>query len=72
MEFISGKARTEIGHLQGFSGVNFRYGHVGPITTAHDPYAKKLSWVVKAEPGTEITLQVSGQRAGKVTAVIKL
>ena len=72
VEFISGKSRTEIGHLQGFSGVNFRYGHVGPITTAHDPYAKKLSWVVKAEPGTEITLQVSGQRAGKVTAVIKL
>jgi len=71
-QIISGKAREEIGHLQGFSGVNFRYGHVGPITTAHDPYAKRLSWIVKAKPGTQITVQVSGDRAGKVCKTVTL
>lgn len=72
VEFIRGKAKEEIGHLQGFSGVKFRYGHVGPITTPHEPYAKRLSWVVKAEPGTQFTITVSAPRAGKITETVTL
>jgi len=71
-EYIAGKAKDEIGHLQGFSGVRTGYGHIGPSTGAHEPFAKKLSWVVKAVPGTELTLTVSAPRAGKVSTTIIL
>ena len=68
--FISGKAKEEIGHLQGFSGVNVGYGHIGPATAAHQPCAKKLSWIIKAAAGTQLQLTVSAPRAGKVSETI--
>ncbi len=70
--FISGKAKEKIGHLQGFSGVKVSYGHIGPATASHEPYAQKLCWVVKATPGAELTLTVSAPRAGRVTQTLKL
>lgn len=72
VQILAGKEKESIGHLQGFSGVKVTYGHIGPTTSSHDPCAKKLSWVVKAQPGSEITLTVSAPRAGKASATILL
>lgn len=72
LEFVSGKAKEEIGHLQGFSGIKVSYSHIGPVTAAHQPCAKKLNWVIKAPAGTAVTLTVSAPKAGKVCETILL
>jgi len=70
VEFVSGKAKEEIGHLQGFSGVRINYSHTGPVTVAHPPCAKKVEWVIKAPQGNPLTITASAPRAGKVTETI--
>ncbi|MBQ2697963.1 MAG: zinc carboxypeptidase, partial [Clostridia bacterium] len=72
VEVVEGKAKTEIGHLQGFSGVRAATIHTGPVTVKHEPFAKKLSWVVKGAAGTEVTLTVSAPRAGRAVAKVTL
>ena len=72
IEFVSGKKKEEIGHLQGFSGVRINYSHIGPVTVSHQPYAKKIEWIIKASAGTNVEITVSAPRAGKSTAIIKI
>ena len=69
---ITGKEKTEIGHLQGFSGVRVGYGHIGAQTMGGEPCAKKITWVVSGKPGTEVTVTVSAPRAGKAEATVTL
>ena len=71
-EIISGKRTEEIGQLAGYgctSGSNAMYGI---MEFSSEPCEKKVTWVIKAEPGTELSLTVSGARTGKKTKIIKL
>ncbi len=70
---IVGKKSEEIGQLEGFSSANLG-SRPGAGTMNHAPYSKKLSWTVKAKPGTEITITCGAPRAGiaKETVVLRV
>ena len=71
VRIIQGKPEENIGHLQGISGIVARNG----LTLNSRPVAdicKKVSWIVKGEKGTEITLKCQGGRIGKVETKINL
>ncbi|MGB4026539.1 MAG: hypothetical protein WBL52_07340, partial [Bacillota bacterium] len=68
---VIGKTKQEIGHLDGRSGTTAAFSHWTPRATG-DQRVKKVSWVVKAQPGTEVTIKVRGDRAGCVTETVKL
>ena len=70
--FIEGKAKTEVGHLEGFSGLGGYNGGMGASTFQKDPCEKKFSFILKAKPGTELALTVTGGRSGKLTGTVKL
>lgn len=71
-EVIVGKEKEEIGHLNGYWGnANYGWG-LGGTTANHTPMSRKLSWVVEAEPGTEVTVVCGCPRAGKVSQKIIL
>jgi murein tripeptide amidase MpaA len=60
----SGKRREELGHLEGRSNkldVAAVYGE-----SATDNRAR-LEWVIEAKPGTNVTIKVLSERAGKIT-----
>ena len=71
-EIVAGKETEEIGHLEGFSGVKAGYGFAGGVTMNHAPYSKRLSWIVSAKEGTEVTVRVSAPRAGTAVQTISL
>ncbi len=71
-EMIEGKALTDIGHLEGFSGINSNYMYDGINTPKHDPLTKVATWIVKAEAGSEVTLNVSQQKSGAFSKSITL
>ncbi len=71
-EVLFGKAEEEIGHLEGFSGAKGNYTPMGPSTMAHAPYSKHMSWVVKAESGSEVTLCAACPRSGRSELKITL
>ncbi|HHY16604.1 MAG TPA: carboxypeptidase [Firmicutes bacterium] len=68
---VIGKARKEIGHLDGRSGSTSAFS-LWSSRSAGVNRVTKVSWVVKAQQGSEITIKVEGERAGYVTEVIKL
>ena len=70
--FLSGKAEDEIGHLEGFSGVDSSYGFNMIRTKNHAPFIKELSWILKAPAGTAVKLTVSNAKSGSASAEIKL
>lgn len=70
--FLSGKAEDEIGHLEGFSGVDSSYGFNMIRTKNHDPFIKELTWILKAPAGTAVKLTVSNAKSGSASAEIKL
>ena len=64
-EIVMGKAKENIGHLNGYWGSgDFGWG-LGASNVNHEPVQKKLSWIVSAEEGTEITIASSCPRAGR-------
>ncbi len=71
-ELLSGKAEEEIGHLEGFSGVDSSYGFNMIRTKNHAPFIKELSWIVKAAAGTSVKLSVSNAKSGSASAEIVL
>ncbi|MBR5520505.1 MAG: hypothetical protein IKU54_00765 [Oscillospiraceae bacterium] len=71
-EIVTGKADGKMGHLEGFSGVKSSYAWDNITTRNHAPFTKVLSWVVKADEGTEAVVTVSGPKAGCVKATIVL
>lgn len=71
-EVVMGKKVGSLGHIEGFSGVNSSYGHDNIGTGNHDPFTKKVEWVIKAREGTDFTMTVSGVKAGTVTAKVTL
>jgi len=68
---VIGKAKKEIGHLDGRSGSTSAFSHWSAQSTGADRVAK-VSWVVKAKKGSEITIKVKGERAGCAIETIRL
>lgn len=70
-EVITGKAKEDIGHLNGFwnSAV---IGGLGGVTPSHMPTSKKLSWILKGKEGDTVTITASAPRAGKLVETITL
>jgi len=64
---VSGERRTEAGHLSGRALKNTVYWGSDPTTDR-----AKVEWVVRASPGSTLTLTASHQRAGKVSRAIIL
>ena len=62
VEFVQGKAREEIGHLEGRSNKVSAFGFGASST---DNRGRK-QWVLRAPAGTQITLNVIGERAGSI------
>lgn len=63
---VIGKAKKEIGNLDGRSGSTSAWpssGRGNRIT--------KVTWVVKAQKGTEAVIKVGGERAGYVTEIVR-
>ncbi len=69
---VVGEKCVSLGHLEGFSGVNSDYSYDNINTYAHDPFTKKVEWVVKAKEGTVVKLKVSGIKAGEAKSEIIL
>ena len=68
-EILSGVPEAKIGNLSGYSRTvtgAFFYGNL--TTQKNAPARKKLTWIVRAEPRTRITLTASQEKAGKVGA----
>ncbi len=68
---VVGKAKKEIQNLEGRSGASGSFG-MGYFRGASDPREVKVSFVVKAQKGASVTVEVSSQRAGCVSANIPL
>ena len=71
-QLVTGKAVDTLGHLEGFSGVKSSYSWDNITTRRHDPFTKVVTWVVKAAAGTELTVTVSGPKAGVAKATVVL
>lgn len=70
-EVITGPKKIK--GLAGFHNISTRYGYGNNITTsAHEPFAEKLVFTVKAPAGTEITLKAVNERAGTAETKITL
>ena len=72
VSFINGQPVERIGQLEGFSGIVGMSHLAGFNTTIKNPCEKKLTWVIQAQSGTEITLQAKGEKCGVVTAKVTL
>ncbi len=71
-DVVMGKAKEDIGHLNGYWG-NFSWGWgMGGTTNNHAPASKKMTWVVSAPEGTEVTVTGGCPRAGKAVNKIVL
>ncbi len=71
-EMVMGAKESSLGHIEGFSGVNSGYSYDNINTYAHDPFTKKVSWIVKAKAGENVTVKVSGAKAGTACATLTL
>lgn len=70
---VSGLETTDIGNLEGYGSTStgtFFYGNISTMQNAHA--RKKLTWVVEASEGTEITISCHQEKAGKASQTIKL
>lgn len=66
VELIEGKEKTEIGQLEGFSGIGGYNGGLGASSFQRAPLEKKVTWIVRCEKGTRLQLSCSGARIGCV------
>ena len=69
---VMGKAAYTLGHLEGFSGVASSYSWDNITTRQHAPFTKVVEWVIAAKEGAEVTVTVSGPKAGSVKATVVL
>ncbi|MBQ1270029.1 MAG: zinc carboxypeptidase [Clostridia bacterium] len=72
VEIIEGKAVMDLGQLEGFSGIKNGASSGGQVSIVGAPCEKKVSWIVKASAGTEVTVSFAHPRAGKAEAKIIL
>jgi hypothetical protein len=70
VKIVTGKPKTDIGHLPGLSGST--RGRGGWMGSSGEGTRKEVEWVLKAEEGAQVTITVSSERAGTDTADIVL
>jgi len=70
-EVVAGKAKREIGHLEGRSGASGGFW-MGYFRGGAAMRERRLSWVVKGEKGATATIKVHGPRAGTAVAEVTL
>ena len=63
-EIIGGPSRQEIGQLAGSMAARFNHGDGG------SPERALASWIVRCQPGTELTVEATHQRAGTTSISI--
>ncbi|HEX2916264.1 MAG TPA: M14 family metallopeptidase [Chloroflexia bacterium] len=62
VEIVSGQEEAELSHLEGRSNKQ----SVSPFQNGYaSDYRAKVEWVVKANPGTKITVEAYAERAGR-------
>lgn len=70
---ISGLEKTKIGNLEGYGSTSTGTNFYGNISTDYNAKArKKLTWVVRAKSGTEITVSCAQEKSGKASKTITL
>lgn len=72
LHFTDGKARTDIGQLEGFSGISGYNSTLGALSMEKDPHSRRLVWVVEGAEGTELTLTATGAHIGKTSQKVVL
>lgn len=71
-EVIQGKAREDVGFLNGFAGVGTYGWGLGGTTENHLPSTKTLHYVIKAQPGDTVTIRCESPRSGQVQRAVVL
>ena len=66
---LDGPERREVGHLQGRSNKG-QFAGIAPVTPTD--MRGLVRWLVSAEPGTELSLEVTSERAGVLRASLVL
>lgn len=69
---VIGETVIDIGQLAGYSHSGTLGSGRGGTTLNHAPQSRTLKYVVKAEAGTAVTLQVTSERAGCITKTLIL
>lgn len=69
-EVVYGSAEQVIDHLQGYSGISARYVWGVPGTGVHEPVQRKVSWLVRAKAGQEITVSFRCPSSGRCSATV--
>ena len=70
---VSGLEKTKIGNLEGYGSTSTGTNFYGNISTDYNAKArKKLTWVVQAKSGTEITVSCAQEKSGKASKTITL
>lgn len=70
---VSGLEKTKIGNLEGYGSTSTGTNFYGNISTDYNAKArKKLTWVVQAKSGTEITVSCAQEKSGKSSKTITL
>lgn len=71
-ELLSGREETDLGSLQGFSGIPTGYSYEGMYTKNHEPLVKKAEWLVRGKPGDRIQITARCATAGFCTREVFL
>ena len=72
-KIVSGLEKTKIGNLEGYGSTSTGTNFYGNISTDYNAKArKKLTWVVQAKSGVEITVSCAQEKSGKVSKTITL
>ncbi|MDO4500257.1 MAG: M14 family metallopeptidase [Erysipelotrichaceae bacterium] len=70
-EVVMGEEVTNIGDLNGFAHINSGAFFYGNITTGkYDDITKKVSWIVKAKKGCEITVTATHNKSGQASKTV--
>ena len=72
-KIVSGLEKTKIGNLEGYGSTSTGTNFYGNISTDYNAKArKKLTWVVQAKSGVEITVSCAQEKSGKASKTITL
>jgi len=66
-EIVSGQAVQDIGHLEGRANKHGLWS-----TSVPTDHLRKLEWIVRGEPGSEVGVTAVAQRAGTVRGTLTL
>ena len=66
LEVLQGKAKAELGHLEGHSGLIAGGWGISQSTSQHAPLRKKAEWVVRGKKGDAFEILCDSGKAGKI------